>query len=732
MTVLQLHDILVAFERAEIARRRGEFDAAMRDYSTFVDRSTTALIEDCHNLRLAPNDRERLLRLARAATGVMHSMKTALGRWPELAATSTSEASEAKSADFETSPAAAQSTVPIFGFFHLALAPGWQAIVEELLADLRESGLLSRCERLFFGVLGPDMEALEFEEPNVEIAFRSSDFELFEFATLERVHQHSQTNEGHYFYIHSKGVFSRHQHPTVDDWRRYMAHFVVCQHESCTTYLRRGFDVAGVNWQATPYPHFSGNFWWATAEYLRTLPAPMTLRIGPDARCGAERWLGQNDAVRVACLHQSLINHYECPYPERSYITSPPDKATRTSETVVDRVQDAPDVVLALQSILTRTKPVALMVSIGGALANDLALAIPSAQCIWVDDSEPAGPMGQSPTPLGPTDAKHPIILESSANVHRWTMSIAEAAQRLNYPIDLLEIDIAESSNVTEEVFRIWESKLRPGGCTLFHGIDRHQQDRGHFFWQLPGEKSVLQAGAGVGFWCKPFDSRTPAGPAARVNQQRLLSILTPTLGSRQKQFERLHQHLVRQITDNGLAEQVEFLWFLDNREHSVGDKRNTLMYQATGRFVVFIDDDDEVDDEYVVEVCRVLREYPDVDCVGFTGELVMPDAAPQPTIYSLRYQEPSNATLAEGLHVYLRPPQHVNPMRRDIAIQFPFPSINLGEDFARARDLAQRAPLKREYFLGNRVMYRYLFDPQQTETQRRIPAKPPDQTQAP
>ena len=207
-----------------------------------------------------------------------------------------------------------------------------------------------------------------------------------------------------------------------------------------------------------------------------------------------------------------------------------------------------------------------------------------------------------------------------------------------------------------------------------------------------------------------------PLGPPKDSN--RLLSILIPTLASRHAQFQRLFGKLQRQVVEHSLEHQVEILWCCDNKERSVGAKRNALLSHAQGRFVVFVDDDDDVDDRFVPLICQTIGEHPQIDCIGYTGELLSPGRPPQPTVYSLRFHEPVNHAVSTEHAVYLRPPQHVSPMRRDIARLFPFPEWNFGEDSKRAAELMFSKHLQHEWFLGDRPMYRYQFDPKHSETQ--------------
>jgi hypothetical protein len=63
-----------------------------------------------------------------------------------------------------------------------------------------------------------------------------------------------------------------------------MSHFVLQRAPDCLKALDH-HDLAGVEWGTEPEPHFSGNFWWATSDYLKTLPEPSG---------NPELWVGQN------------------------------------------------------------------------------------------------------------------------------------------------------------------------------------------------------------------------------------------------------------------------------------------------------------------------------------------------------------------------------------------------------------------------------------------------------
>ena len=91
----------------------------------------------------------------------------------------------------------------------------------------------------------------------------------------------------------------------------------------------------------------------------------------------------------------------------------------------------------------------------------------------------------------------------------------------------------------------------------------------------------------------------------------KTLSILIPTVVGREHLLERL-----RSVLNPQLTEDVEVIEQKDNKEISIGKKRQELLEKATGEYVVFIDDDDMISEDYVKSIIKALESEP--DCVGF------------------------------------------------------------------------------------------------------------------
>lgn len=191
-----------------------------------------------------------------------------------------------------------------------------------------------------------------------------------------------------------------------------------------------------------------------------------------------------------------------------------------------------------------------------------------------------------------------------------------------------------------------------------------------------------------------------------------VLSILICTLESRKEQLKKLHEHLSKQVTDNNLSNEVEILIFEDDGKYPVGMKRNALVSAAQGDFICFVDDDDWVSDNYVNLIYNIIKDNPTIDCVGVKGMVVSNDIGNKQFIHSLKYKEYS-----EDMNFYYRPPNHLNPIRKNLVITCKFPIQNFGEDFDWAMNICKDGILKNEAFI-NEVLYFYNFEYIKSRTQ--------------
>ena len=176
----------------------------------------------------------------------------------------------------------------------------------------------------------------------------------------------------------------------------------------------------------------------------------------------------------------------------------------------------------------------------------------------------------------------------------------------------------------------------------------------------------------------------------AQCQAAKMWSILICTLEERTHLFEPLLTKLCTQIERAHLHDMVEVLYFKDNRTYSVGYKRNALLHASTAEYVSYIDDDDDVHEQYVPMIYEKLLKKP--DCVQLVGVMTTRGMNPQLFIHTIR----NNAYFwANG--AYQRPPNHLNPIKRSIAVQFAFPEKNVFEDTDWAMQLCRAGLLKIE-----------------------------------
>ena len=224
----------------------------------------------------------------------------------------------------------------LYGFIHVCTENQWKDILLEQIQKIKESdNLYKDIEKIYCGVVGKgDMSFLNVPGlEKFELAYVHHDISQFEFLTLEWMHDFCKRNSrSKVFYIHTKGIstYGRvHVPPSparqqnIDEWRRYMEHYVLRNYQTCVDELDLS-DMVGVNWRGkgtesviTPHvgSHFSGNFWWARASYIASLG---NVREGNQKRCNAEFWLGKGTGV-VSCLHESDVDHYRQGFPYEAY-----------------------------------------------------------------------------------------------------------------------------------------------------------------------------------------------------------------------------------------------------------------------------------------------------------------------------------------------------------------------------------------------------------------------------
>ena len=187
------------------------------------------------------------------------------------------------------------------------------------------------------------------------------------------------------------------------------------------------------------------------------------------------------------------------------------------------------------------------------------------------------------------------------------------------------------------------------------------------------------------------------------------LSILICSTNNRAVSFlPKIMSSINQQVKDKV---DVEVLCIVDNKTMMLGSKRNICVQLAQGEYVVFVDDDDRITDDYVEQLLVAIQTG--VDIIVFEVEVSLNEAPSKKCYYNKDYLKDYNEP-----NSYHRLPNHIMCVKRSIALETPYKDILRGEDSAYALDLKPK--LKTQHQI-NKVLYYYDFNSQTTETQKTI-----------
>ena len=174
-----------------------------------------------------------------------------------------------------------------------------------------------------------------------------------------------------------------------------------------------------------------------------------------------------------------------------------------------------------------------------------------------------------------------------------------------------------------------------------------------------------------------------------------ILSILICSLHKRIDNLKDLLSVLSPQIDSK---KSVELIINTDNKTSSTGRKRQLLLEQAKGKYIVFIDDDDHIDSEYVPLILEAVKSNP--DCVATNGWYT--DNGKITNWYLSKDLENENKN-----GVFYRTTNHISPVKRELALLAGFPDISFGEDAEYSKRLK---PLLKIETRIDKLIYHYDF----------------------
>jgi hypothetical protein len=237
-------------------------------------------------------------------------------------------------------------------YLHVPELNNWQMVFAEMAECMYTSGLIEGADKIVLCMNGrkenmdPIVSILQQNSDKIEVCYVNANAGKWEWPSINKLKEDidaSETEDDYIGYAHLKGL-SR-PDPTdkmASDWRHMLSYFIIEKWKDNIDLLSQGYETSSINWTDAPWPHYSGNFWWARSNYIRRLSKiqdPSTIAFGSvsrylpqlppvvldsgNYRYEHEAWIGSNKP-RHAELFASpgrtdQSYHYRFEYPPTNY-----------------------------------------------------------------------------------------------------------------------------------------------------------------------------------------------------------------------------------------------------------------------------------------------------------------------------------------------------------------------------------------------------------------------------
>ena len=148
-------------------------------------------------------------------------------------------------------------------------------------------------------------------------------------------------------------------------------------------------------------------------------------------------------------------------------------------------------------------------------------------------------------------------------------------------------------------------------------------------------------------------------------SSQLKLSILILSIPSRLEKYTKLQDKLLAQIGDR---EDVEVLCMIDNKSFHIYEKRNVLLQAARGSHLAWLDDDDDVADNYIEKLTAVIEEDPSWDVISFNQDTYLDGKHAKIYCEMGNPHDPVRVDASGNYMDTLRPPYHWCVWRTELA----------------------------------------------------------------
>jgi glycosyltransferase involved in cell wall biosynthesis len=177
------------------------------------------------------------------------------------------------------------------------------------------------------------------------------------------------------------------------------------------------------------------------------------------------------------------------------------------------------------------------------------------------------------------------------------------------------------------------------------------------------------------------------------------LSICIPTVAGREKLFNELKEFIEKQINGN---KDIEIISIYDNKEMTLGMKRQKMYELCKGKYAWQIDDDDWLHDNAIDLIMSEIDK--NMDCITFKELCQYDNQQNKTSNFSLKYKEWANDT--DGYN-HVRTPFLKCVIKTKLCLKAGVKDIRYAEDHQFAKDIYPL--LKNEVHIDEFIyIYRY------------------------
>jgi hypothetical protein len=163
-------------------------------------------------------------------------------------------------------------------YYHITVQPYWQEFTSEKIDRMKSVGLWDAFSDIVFCVHDNVDQLRQEYQTDVRVRFIDHPEAVRPYNeqyTNRTIKQQTDADTSEYYILrlHNKGInhFNTPTWPaneiiteeidqcTIDCWRTIVEK------------LDQGYEAVGPNWVKQPWPHFKGNVWWATSNYVKRL-----------------------------------------------------------------------------------------------------------------------------------------------------------------------------------------------------------------------------------------------------------------------------------------------------------------------------------------------------------------------------------------------------------------------------------------------------------------------------